>query len=69
MVISSILYDGNGLESILKNSVFRQIHFSQKTKTQMSNIDQNRGFQNQKAFQIDPESLPDLFLTLLYSLQ
>ena len=52
----------------LKKSVFSITTFPE-IKAKWYKMDQNQGFQNKTAFQIDPESLPDHFPTLFDQFQ
>ena len=49
--ILSILYDGDGLESVLKR-LFFQIQLFPEIKVERSTANQNQGFQHKKALQM-----------------
>ena len=59
------MYDGDGLESILKGYLFSNPGFPEMKATRFKTYE-HRGLQNEEASQIDPDSLPHHFPTLLY---
>ena len=66
MVILSILYNGDWLESIWKTGFFSNPAFPE-IKAERSKIDKIQGFQNKPAFQMCSEWFPDHFPALFYS--
>ena len=59
-----MLYDGNGLGTNLKSCFFK--YMFPESEANLSKMHKHRSFQNNKAFRIDSESLPDRFPAVFY---